>query len=123
MQRKEAFSPPANTAVPPNNSHKRTAPGPVVGWPPIHSFRKNLASSSPSKLGFKSPSAAPRKVANEKATVEPSGKGLFVKINMDGFPIGRKVDLKAYDTAPQGVFFKTNHASCGCTLSGVKNFK
>ncbi|CAN6475655.1 unnamed protein product [Victoria cruziana] len=23
---------------------------------------------------------------------------LFVKVNMDGFPIGRKVDLKAYDS-------------------------
>ena len=65
----------------------RTAPGPVVGWPPIRSFRKNLASSSFSKLAFQSPSAVPCKVANEKTTAEPSDKGLFVKINMDGFPI------------------------------------
>lgn len=25
-------------------------------------------------------------------------KGFFVKINMDGIPIGRKVDLSAYDS-------------------------
>ncbi|KAK0596824.1 hypothetical protein LWI29_019372 [Acer saccharum] len=31
------------------NSQKRTAPAPVVGWPPIRSFRKNLASTSASK--------------------------------------------------------------------------
>ncbi|XWS11998.1 hypothetical protein CRYUN_Cryun37aG0052800 [Craigia yunnanensis] len=95
---KKSFSPPANKAVPPNSSQKRTAPGPVVGWPPIRSFRKNLASSSSSKLGSESPSVVPHKVANEKAAAEPTGKGLFVKINMDGVPIGRKVDLKAYDS-------------------------
>ncbi|OMO66531.1 AUX/IAA protein [Corchorus olitorius] len=97
---KKAFSPPpANPAVPPNTSQKRTAPGPVVGWPPIRSFRKNLASSSSSKLASESPSVVPHKGSNEKApAAEPTSKGLFVKINMDGVPIGRKVDLKAYDS-------------------------
>ena len=75
----------------------RTATGPVVGWPPIRSFRKNLASSSSSKLASESPSVVPNKVA-EKPVAQPSGKGLFVKINMDGVPIGRKVDLKTYDS-------------------------
>lgn len=37
------------------------------------------------------------KTANEKA-IENCQKGLFVKINMDGVPIGRKVDLKAHDS-------------------------
>ncbi|XP_022724484.1 auxin-responsive protein IAA7-like isoform X2 [Durio zibethinus] len=95
---RKAFSPPANTAVPPNSSQKRSAPGPVVGWPPIRSFRKNLAGSSSSKLASESRSVVPHKVVNEKAAAEPSGKSLFVKINMDGVPIGRKVDLKAYDS-------------------------
>ncbi|CAA6666059.1 unnamed protein product [Spirodela intermedia] len=48
---------------------------PVVGWPPIRSFRKNLASSS-----FSKPSKS------------------LVKINMDGMPIGRKIDLKAHSS-------------------------
>ncbi|XVF74500.1 hypothetical protein PTKIN_Ptkin13bG0115300 [Pterospermum kingtungense] len=97
---KKAFSSPADTAVPPSSSQKRTAPGPVVGWPPIRSFRKNLASSSSSKQALEStsPSVVLHKVVNEKAAAEPGGKGLFVKINMDGVPIGRKVDLKAYDS-------------------------
>ncbi|KAE8659535.1 Auxin-responsive protein IAA18 [Hibiscus syriacus] len=89
---KKPFSPTANTAGPPNTSQKRTAPGPVVGWPPIRSFRKNLASSSSSKQAAEQP----HKAANEKKAAEPSAK--FVKINMDGVPIGRKVDLKAYDS-------------------------
>ncbi|KAH1048098.1 hypothetical protein J1N35_038882 [Gossypium stocksii] len=92
---RKAFKPPANTAVPLNGSQKRTAPGPVVGWPPIRSIRKNLANSSSSKLASESPT---HKAANEKSAAEPNGKGLFVKINMDGVPIGRKVDLKAYDS-------------------------
>lgn len=78
----------------------RTTSVPVVGWPPIRSFRKNLASSS-----SKPPPSPP-----QPAVVSPNGgsetgkkpetcnKGLFVKINMDGIPIGRKVDLKAYDS-------------------------
>ncbi|GMI77971.1 indole-3-acetic acid inducible 26, phytochrome-associated protein 1 [Hibiscus trionum] len=92
---RKAFKPPANTAVPLNTSQKRTAPGPVVGWPPIPSIRKNLASNSSSKQASDSPSVDP---PSEKPAAEPNGKGLFVKINMDGVPIGRKVDLKAYDS-------------------------
>ncbi|KAJ7963081.1 Auxin-responsive protein [Quillaja saponaria] len=89
---KKTFSPPtANTAVP-NSSQKRTAPAPVVGWPPIRSFRKNLASSSASKSN---PDQSSDKVAGKKP-VDNCSKGLFVKINMDGVPIGRKVDLNAY---------------------------
>uniref|UniRef100_A0A2P2KZV7 Auxin-responsive protein n=1 Tax=Rhizophora mucronata TaxID=61149 RepID=A0A2P2KZV7_RHIMU len=88
----------ANTAVPPNSSQKRTAPGPVVGWPPIRSFRKNLASGSSSKPAFESQNGnSNKKIASEKP-VETCSKGLLVKINMDGVPIGRKVDLRANDS-------------------------
>ncbi|TKY64440.1 Auxin-responsive protein IAA18 [Spatholobus suberectus] len=93
---KKAFSPSsANTA-----GSNRTASGPVVGWPPIRSFRKNIASGSSSKLPSGSqqhPHVAPDKVAS-KIPTNNSVKGLFVKINMDGVPIGRKVDISAYDS-------------------------
>ncbi|XP_039005867.1 auxin-responsive protein IAA18-like isoform X2 [Hibiscus syriacus] len=89
---KKPFSPTENAAGSPNTSQKRTAPGPVVGWPPIRSFRKNLASS----ISSKPVAEPPHKAANEKKAAEPNAK--FVKINMDGVPIGRKVDLKAYDS-------------------------
>ncbi|CAK7356764.1 unnamed protein product [Dovyalis caffra] len=89
---KKTFSPPApaSTAVP-NSSQKRTAPGPVVGWPPIRSFRKNLANSSSSS--YSKPT-----LESQNKQVETCKKGLFVKINMEGVPIGRKVDLKAFDS-------------------------
>ncbi|KAH9619511.1 hypothetical protein KSS87_017183 [Heliosperma pusillum] len=87
-----------NTAVLPNISQKRAAPTPVVGWPPIRSFRKNLASSSSGKSSAEPPQTViPSKPVNEKQPTENSNKGLFVKINMDGVPIGRKVDLNAHN--------------------------
>ncbi|KAE9467844.1 hypothetical protein C3L33_00223, partial [Rhododendron williamsianum] len=82
---KKVFPPPppasANPAVATNSSQKR----------------KNLASSSSSKPIPESQNVAPNKELSEKPA-ESCKKGFFVKINMDGVPIGRKVDLKAYDS-------------------------
>ncbi|RRT50528.1 hypothetical protein B296_00051691 [Ensete ventricosum] len=70
----------------------RAAPAPVVGWPPIRSFRKNLSSSS-----VKPSVELENDNVEMKQKFDNNKKGLLVKINMDGIPIGRKVDLKAYD--------------------------
>ncbi|XP_074330538.1 uncharacterized protein LOC141667813 isoform X2 [Apium graveolens] len=86
-----------NTAVVTNNSQKRIAP--VVGWPPIRSFRKNRAIACASKLSVQSEARneVSEKIASKQQN-HSSQKGLFVKINMDGVPIGRKVNLNAYDS-------------------------
>lgn len=82
-----------------NKSQTRISSAPVVGWPPIRSFRKNLASISSSKQAtLESNDGISEKAAKLETTTNNSNKGLFVKINMDGIPIGRKVDLKAYDS-------------------------
>ncbi|KAJ0250393.1 AUX/IAA domain-containing protein [Hirschfeldia incana] len=89
------FSPSSTTNK--TTSQKRTAPGPVVGWPPVRSFRKNLANGSSSKLG------------NQKSDEDDNGRakepkrqgGMFVKINMYGVPIGRKVDLSSHNSYDQ----------------------
>ncbi|KAL8250128.1 hypothetical protein R6Q59_033821 [Mikania micrantha] len=81
-------------------TQKRSAPAPVVGWPPIRSFRKNIASSS-SKQAPASDSqngVVSNNLVQKGKKVENCQKGFFVKINMKGVPIGRKVDLNAYDT-------------------------
>ncbi|KAE8715223.1 Auxin-responsive protein IAA26 [Hibiscus syriacus] len=85
---------------PPEDHRVGIAPGPVVGWPPVCSFRKNRATPSSLKPASEPTSGLPHKVAGEEkpAGTEPNVKGLFVKINMDGVPIGRKIDLKAYDS-------------------------
>ncbi|XP_059657139.1 auxin-responsive protein IAA26-like [Cornus florida] len=85
----------ANSAVP-NCSEKRIAVAPVVGWPPIRSFRKNLGASSSPKAAPESPNGVPKDGKSENLK-----NSLFMKINMDGVPIGRKVDLKAYENYEQ----------------------
>ncbi|KAJ0890837.1 putative transcription factor interactor and regulator AUX-IAA family [Helianthus annuus] len=90
-----------NHKLPQKAAQKRSAPAPVVGWPPIRSFRKNIASSSSSKQAPVSDSqnvVVSNNVVQKEKTVEKCQKGFFVKINMNGVPIGRKVDLNAYDT-------------------------
>ncbi|KAK8513627.1 hypothetical protein V6N12_052804 [Hibiscus sabdariffa] len=88
--------PDASTNSTSNKSLKmsRIAYSPVVGWPPIRSFRKNLASNSLSK-------PAPESSNDKEDTrVKPENPKtqLFVKINMEGIPIGRKVNLSAYSS-------------------------
>ncbi|XP_037413915.1 auxin-responsive protein IAA6-like [Triticum dicoccoides] len=92
-----------NTAAPPATPARnignrpqargRGAAAPVVGWPPIRSFRRNLASTSASKQ----PPEPQIGEANAKAVLDCK-KSPLVKINMDGIPIGRKVDLAACDS-------------------------
>ncbi|KAH8482434.1 hypothetical protein H0E87_029760 [Populus deltoides] len=86
---------PATTAGT-NSCHKRAALAPVVGWPPIRSFRKNLAGSSTPKLVSESRNKPPK----EGSSLKPDSfrNDLFVKINMEGVPIGRKINLNAYDS-------------------------
>lgn len=66
---------------------------PIVGWPPVRSSRRNLSSSNvSSKLETESSKNAGKK-GEKSEIIEDS---LFVKIKMDGVPIGRKVDLKSF---------------------------
>ncbi|KAJ4882127.1 Auxin-responsive protein IAA18 [Raphanus sativus] len=107
LARNHHFSPSITTNKP--TSQKRTAPSPVVGWPPVRSFRKNLSNGSSSKLGKDSTSNGVvlknQKYDNDSGrekTMEPKRRGgLFVKINMYGVPIGRKVDLSAHNSYEQ----------------------
>ncbi|XP_051223354.1 auxin-responsive protein IAA2 [Lolium perenne] len=84
-----------------NNAYKTkpaVAAAPVVGWPPVRSFRRNLAASKPSSSkedgrGNQDVDVAVKAGAGDERV---SRKGQFVKINMDGIPIGRKVELKEH---------------------------
>ncbi|XP_031473328.1 auxin-responsive protein IAA25-like [Nymphaea colorata] len=77
--------------VEPTNAVLQRAP-PVVGWPPVRTSRKNLTPQPRSDM---------EKEKGVESSEKPDKKvedSLFVKVNMDGFPIGRKIDLKAYDS-------------------------
>ncbi|KAL6516210.1 Iaa10p [Orobanche gracilis] len=102
------------TAESPSSPPNRSAISQVVGWPPVRTYRMNtLASQS------KSPVAEDFFLTVDKCQSEnmfvdktksnhggctsgnitkengPRKKSLFVKVNMDGIPIGRKVNLNA----------------------------
>ncbi|XP_073119242.1 auxin-responsive protein IAA9 [Henckelia pumila] len=69
-----------------NGSNVNTVPAAkaqVVGWPPIRSYRKNLASNTKN---------------NDEVDGKPGPGALFVKVSMDGAPYLRKVDLRMYST-------------------------
>ncbi|KAH7365819.1 hypothetical protein KP509_18G047900 [Ceratopteris richardii] len=59
-----------------------TAKDQVVGWPPIPSYRKSTFSAAHSEG-----------VAQDEDAQFPTN---YVKVNMDGIPIGRKIDLNIY---------------------------
>ncbi|KAL6191985.1 hypothetical protein ACLB2K_038373 [Fragaria x ananassa] len=111
-----------------------TAVSQVVGWPPISASRMNslvnqakAARSEDDKTdGDKSKDTFKKKIntGNNKSTVKEKGHLGFVKVNMDGIPIGRKVDLNAhtcYETLAQTLeemFFSTT--SNVNSIAGVK---
>ena len=69
----------------------RSPNAPVIGWPPVRTFRRNLATSSKAILDHQNG----KKAAKPEETTK---RAPFVKINMDGIPIGRKIDLNALDS-------------------------
>ncbi|RVW20798.1 Auxin-responsive protein IAA26 [Vitis vinifera] len=81
------------TSQSPHTSVPRGTPD-LGGWVASNPFiQENLVNSSSSKPESESPNKIPEETGYGK--YESSKTGLFVKINMDGVPIGRKVDLKA----------------------------
>lgn len=64
------------------NMHDEAPPakGQVVGWPPVRSYRRSTLAMRPKPVGEDG----------------DSHSTIYVKVNMDGIPIGRKVDLRAY---------------------------
>ncbi|KAF2576006.1 hypothetical protein F2Q70_00000376 [Brassica cretica] len=65
---------------------RRAETAPVVGWPPIRSSRRNLTVQPKEEM---------------KKGVNDELRELYVKINMEGVPIGRKVNLSAFNNYQQ----------------------
>jgi auxin-responsive protein IAA len=85
---------------------------PVVGWPPVRSYRKSCFQQASSKqaaaakqeaAAAAAAAAAPGCTASSAAATNTSScssaavvVGSFVKVSMDGAPYLRKVDLRMY---------------------------
>ncbi|KAI3769609.1 hypothetical protein L6452_00718 [Arctium lappa] len=78
----------------------------VVGWPPVKTYRMNNLvnqakfSKNEEEKGVGGTDGSKKKKwssnKNDEKMVKETGHSGFVKVNMDGLPIGRKVDLNTY---------------------------
>lgn len=68
-----------------------------MGWPPVRTSRKNVKTSSNSTKVCSSENVLVDGSDCKNTSSSNDENTLYVKINMDGVAIGRKVDLKAYD--------------------------
>ncbi|XP_050129811.1 auxin-responsive protein IAA13-like [Malus sylvestris] len=97
----------------PQEGGSPTAVSQVVGWPPISAARMNslvnqaktARAEDDKAVGDKSKDTSKKKInMGSKTTAKEKGHLGFVKVNMEGIPIGRKVDLNAhscYETLAQ----------------------
>lgn len=91
--------------APSSNGHQSQ----VVGWPPVKTYRMNSFNQPKSSkneeekgVGGNDTTSKKKKVKsredkNDENVAKETGHSGFVKVNMDGLTIGRKVDLNAHD--------------------------
>lgn len=65
----------------------------AVGWPPVGSFRRSKLPTQARPTGDEQEECVQQPIKSFPNQVS----SLYVKVNMDGVPIGRKVDLNAHD--------------------------
>ncbi|XP_057772313.1 auxin-responsive protein IAA13-like [Salvia miltiorrhiza] len=115
----------------------------VVGWPPIRSYRMNSlfnhakasnADEEKGAAGGESDESSKKKInhggdKHDASVIKERGHLGFVKVNMDGLPIGRKVDLnahKSYQTlakALEEMFFNPSLSTRGGKEQAVQPLK
>ncbi|XP_031501879.1 auxin-responsive protein IAA13-like isoform X2 [Nymphaea colorata] len=75
----------------------------VVGWPPIRTYRMNslvnqcrvpAEEDAENNINCDSYGEMTKNKSRQEKAGQRQNKSMFVKVNMDGVPIGRKVDLK-----------------------------
>ncbi|CAK9325509.1 unnamed protein product [Citrullus colocynthis] len=85
----------------PKHHDKRASVAAAIGWPPIRSFRKNFAAPRSSKPNSLELSQETVQDENGSKLSDCSKGQMFVKVCMDGVPIGRKLNLQAYNSYDQ----------------------
>ncbi|KAL6857126.1 hypothetical protein ACP4OV_018508 [Aristida adscensionis] len=73
----------------------------LVGWPPVRAFRKNLSTATRPADAMDGLFSGKAKPNYEDDDVHGAGKrapaaSMFVKVNLEGCAVGRKVDLQAH---------------------------
>ncbi|KAF8683131.1 hypothetical protein HU200_044991 [Digitaria exilis] len=100
------------------------AKAPVVGWPPVRSYRKSCfqASSKPQSKPATKEEVSTTAAAAPSAAANATAGSSFVKVSMEGAPYLRKVDLRMYKgyrelrEALEAMFVSSNNGG-GANLS------
>ncbi|KAL9239071.1 hypothetical protein vseg_013424 [Gypsophila vaccaria] len=108
-----------NVCVGSKRAASPTSVSQVVGWPPIRSYRMNSMATQAKSLATAENNSQFNESKGKKLMYDAEDKGnanpkdkmaskssLFVKVNMDGVAIGRKVDLASH----------SSYESLACTL-------
>ncbi|XP_062197062.1 auxin-responsive protein IAA27-like isoform X2 [Phragmites australis] len=108
----------------------------AIGWPPVHASRRNLVTSTViAKPGtttvVNGPKGTTLLASGENKVVEPTGStvmetrpqaNMFAKVHMDGYAIGRKINLRAhgsYDSLSRILTKMTRNFFCPMDCSGA----
>lgn len=68
-----------------------------MGWPPIRTYRMNSMVNQAKTLASEDQNSEIRQEVNKNRTdATKMRNSMFVKVTMDGIPIGRKIDLNAH---------------------------
>jgi len=118
------------------NSDDRVATSPsAVGWPPVHTTRRNIvtamqvtktgatAADGPESTttthaaagGETNVAAPPMTDSTVVATLRPAPANMFAKVHMEGYAIGRKINLRAqggYDSLARVLTNMTTNFFC-----------
>uniref|UniRef100_A0A1D1XN05 Auxin-responsive protein n=1 Tax=Anthurium amnicola TaxID=1678845 RepID=A0A1D1XN05_9ARAE len=76
-------------------------PSVVVGWPPVRAFRKNLVNPLHPNAEVDhemKDSKKTRSSDGDTPTMVDTKPTMFVKVNMEGYNVGRKIDLMAHSS-------------------------
>ncbi|XP_062191184.1 auxin-responsive protein IAA25-like [Phragmites australis] len=84
----QAHQRPDECALP--RDSRAAAPPQPVGWPPVRAFRKNLSTAKSADLAELKPGSEDHCGGKRPAAT------MFVKVNLEGCAVGRKVDLQAH---------------------------
>ncbi|KAL6660730.1 hypothetical protein ACP70R_001765 [Stipagrostis hirtigluma subsp. patula] len=105
----------------------------TIGWPPVHSSRRNLITSmlipKPSTKvavdGVKAttmPAGSEKNVGASNSKVVEIRANMFAKVHMEGYTIGRKINLRAhgdYDSLSRVLTKMTRNFFCPADCSGA----
>lgn len=68
----------------------------LVGWPPVRTFRKKLSTPKSADVDDLSKAKPSSEEVHGSGAARDERSTMFVKVNLEGYAVGRKINLKAH---------------------------